>query len=80
MNLVKIIIVGVVLFGISGVLAYLVDSIMLRYFGTIGRYESLLEYFKKIDQKNGNKPYENPMFFHFLDQSLHASHSSYVRD
>jgi len=55
MNLVKIIIVGVVLFGISGVLAYLVDSIMLRYFGTIGRYESLLEYFKKIDQKNGNK-------------------------
>lgn len=55
MNLVKIIIVGVVLFGISGVLAYLIDSIMLRYFGIIGRYESLLEYFKKIDQKNGNK-------------------------
>lgn len=54
MNIVKIVIIGILVFILTGVVAYVVESIIFRNKGTIGRYESLFEYFKKIDQKNGN--------------------------
>lgn len=54
MNKIEIAIVAVIVFGLTGVGAYLIETILFRNRGTIGRYESLFDYFKKIDQKSGN--------------------------
>ncbi len=54
MSKVEIGIVAVIVFVVTGVLAYVIESVVYRRRGTIGRYESLLEFYKKIDQKQGN--------------------------
>ena len=54
MNKVELVIVCVVMFFVTGVLAYVTATIVFRNNGRIGRNESLWEYFRKIDQKNGN--------------------------
>lgn len=54
MKTVMTVITCVILFVITGFVAYLVESILFRYLGIIGRYESLWAYFRKIDQKHGN--------------------------
>lgn len=43
-----------ILFVATGFVAYLLESILFRNMGRIGRYERLWEYFRKIDQRNGN--------------------------
>ena len=54
MKIVDLVIVCGILFIVTGVLAYVTATIVFRNTGRIGRYESLWEYFRKIDQKNGN--------------------------
>ena len=54
MSKVELIIVFIIVFIGAGFLAYITESIWFRQIGRIGRYESLWEYFRKIDQKNGN--------------------------
>lgn len=54
MGKVEIIIIGVIVFLLTGVVAYLLETMLFRHTGRIGSYEGLFEYFKKIDQKNGN--------------------------
>ena len=54
MNIVKIVIIALMLFIVTGFMAYLIDGILLRHVGWIGRFESLWDYFRKIDQKRGN--------------------------
>ena len=54
MNVIKIVIIALMLFIVTGFMAYLIDGILLRYIGWIGRFESLWDYFRKIDQKRGN--------------------------
>ena len=51
---VEMILVCLVLFVMTGVLAYITETILFRHSGRIGSHESLWEYFRKIDQKNGN--------------------------
>jgi hypothetical protein len=48
------IIVAVCVFIGAGFIAYVLEAITFRNRGVIGSYESLWEYFKKIDQKHGN--------------------------
>lgn len=50
----KTIVACIVVFVLTGVLAYLATTIYFRHSGRIGRYEGLWEYYRKIDQKNGN--------------------------
>ena len=54
MKTIGTVIICLVLFVITGFVAYLVESILFRNMGIIGRFESLWAYFRKIDQKNGN--------------------------
>ncbi len=54
MGKVEAIVVCSIVFIVAGFLAYIVESIWFRHVGRIGSYESLWEYFRKIDQKNGN--------------------------
>ena len=54
MKTVETVIICLILFVFTGVVAYLLEAIWFRRIGKIGRYESLWEYFRKIDQKNGN--------------------------
>lgn len=54
MNTTETIVLGIILFLVMGVVAYIIETIIFRETGRIGRYEGLFEYFKKIDQKNGN--------------------------
>ena len=48
------IITWIIIFVTTGFVAYVVEAVWFRGIGKIGRYEGLWEYFKKIDQKNGN--------------------------
>ncbi len=48
------VILFLILFIVAGVLSYVVETIIFRNTGRIGRYEDLWAYYKKIDQKNGN--------------------------
>jgi hypothetical protein len=50
----KTIVAGVCIFIGAGFVAYVVEAIIFRNNGTIGRYESLWAYFRKVDQKKGN--------------------------
>ena len=54
MSKIEIGIIAIIVFVLTGVGAYAIESILFRHWGTIGRFESLYEYFKKIDQKQGN--------------------------
>ncbi|MCR5460335.1 MAG: hypothetical protein K6F51_10590 [Acetatifactor sp.] len=50
----KTILIGLCVFIGAGFVAYVIEAIIFRNNGTIGRYESLWAYFRKIDQKKGN--------------------------
>lgn len=54
MSRVEIGIVAIMVFVVTGVLAYVIESVVYRRRGIVRRNESLLEYYKKIDQKQGN--------------------------
>lgn len=54
MSKIGIVIVAGIVFIFTGVVAYVIESVIFRYRGIIGRYEGLFEYYKKIDQKKGN--------------------------
>lgn len=54
MSKVELIIVCVVLFFVTGVLAYVTATIIFRNTGRLGRSESLWEYFRGAEQKDGN--------------------------
>lgn len=54
MSKVEIGIVAIIVFVITGAAAYVTESLIYRRKGTIGRFESLFEYYKKADQKQGN--------------------------
>lgn len=54
MSKVELVFVCVILFIVTGVLAYVTATIIFRNTGRIGRNESLWEYFRGADQKNGN--------------------------
>ena len=54
MGKVEMVIIALAIFVGTGFLAYVVEAIIYRNRGTIGSYESLWAYFRKIDQKSGN--------------------------
>ena len=54
MSNIAIVIVAIIVFVFTGIVAYVIESVLFRHRGIIGRYEGLFEYFKKIDQKQGN--------------------------
>ncbi|MBO4750070.1 MAG: hypothetical protein J5546_07100 [Lachnospiraceae bacterium] len=54
MMTVKALVIGIGVFIGTGFLAYVIEAIIFRNRGTIGTYESLFAYFRKVDQKAGN--------------------------
>ncbi len=54
MKKVELVIVCIVLFVVTGCVAYVIETIWYRSKGKMGRNESLAEHYKKIDQKQGN--------------------------
>lgn len=54
MSKVETAVAAITVFVFTGAAAYLIESFIFRKRGTIGRYESLFEYYKKVDQKQGN--------------------------
>lgn len=53
-NIVELAIICIVVFIVTGVLAYVAETILLRRKGAVKREESLLEYYRGIEQKKGN--------------------------
>ena len=54
MSKIEIGIIAIIVFVLTGVGAYAIESILFRHKGIIGRFEGLFEYYRKIDQKQGN--------------------------
>ena len=54
MKTVELVILCIVIFLVTGVLAYVAETILLRRKGRVKREESLLDYYRGIDQKKGN--------------------------
>lgn len=50
----KTILIGLGIFIGAGIVAYVVAAIIFRNKGTIGRDESLWDYYREADQKEGN--------------------------
>ncbi|MBR6477257.1 MAG: hypothetical protein IKS85_02300 [Lachnospiraceae bacterium] len=55
MNSLSIVIVCIVLFLIAGVVAYVIETVLLRRKGKLKGDESLIDFYREIDQKQGNK-------------------------
>ena len=55
MNSLSIVIVCIVLFLIAGVVAYVIETVLLRRKGKLKVDESLIDFYREIDQKQGNK-------------------------
>ena len=50
----EIIVLCVILFAISGIVAYILTTIIFRKNGRLGRFESLMDYYSNAEQRDGN--------------------------
>ena len=55
MKTMSIVIVCIVLFIVSGIIAYVAETVLLRSKGKMKRDDSLIRYYRAAEQKEGNK-------------------------